>query len=242
MNLILDALHVNKDALRDSMRKLRHVPLLGLAQLTYQAILFVVSMIGSNLGFGLSFLWGFVVYIVNIALMAHFLNLLNNVIHYDRLKPQDLTSQQFVRLIAPLMQAFFILYLVELVFSMVLSPMLPGMVSSLILLIWAGAKTPVNESVYLANRYGMDALMHTLDFWRDNWLQWLFPILAAFAYQLFVAPRLSGLFLFGIWAYPLIWLLSGIVISAWMIWRGELYETLNGTSLRSRAYRRKNNY
>ncbi len=242
MNILTDALHVNKDALKDTLPKLRHAPLLAAAYVLYQIVLYLVNMIGVRLGSGIGFLWGFIVYLVNIAITAHFLTLLLNVIRYDRLKIQDMQDRNFMRLFAPLMQAFFVLYLIELVFGMFANPLLPGFVSSLLLLLWAGAKTPVNESIYLGNRFGYDALRHTLDFWRDNWAQWAVPVLAAFIFKLFIEPRIYVLTSISLWMLPVIWFITGSFIAAWMIWRGELFLTLNNSSLRSRAYRRSNNY
>ena len=95
-----------------------------------------------------------------------------------------------MRLFAPLMQAFFVLYLIELVFSMFAGPLRPGLSSSLLLLLWAGAKTPVNEAIYLGNRFGYDALRYSLQFWKDNWAQWALPVLAAFFFKILLEPRI----------------------------------------------------
>ena len=60
MNILTDTLKVNRDALKETLLKLRHIPLLALAYVVYQLILFAVSMIGANLGAGIGLLWGLV--------------------------------------------------------------------------------------------------------------------------------------------------------------------------------------
>lgn len=239
MNYLSDVLYVNKEALRMTIPKLKHVPLLTGAYVVYQLLQFFVSLLGAQMGSGIGFIWGFVVYLVNIAIMAHFLSLLHNVVRYNRLKPADLTSQEFTRLMPALIQAFFILYLIELVFGMVLSPMLPGILSTIILLLWSGAKMPVQESVYLGNQYGMSALMATLQFWKDNWMQWSAVIVVALLFNIFVQPMIALLSFGSIWLAPIVWIVTGLCITTWMIWRGELFDILHGSSLRSRTYKRE---
>lgn len=240
MNNLQDTLYVNKEALRHALPKFRHLPLLSASFVIYQLVQFLVSLLGSRMGMGIGFLWGFVVYLVNIAVMAHFLSLLYNVIRYDRLTPGDLTNPQFTRLMPALIQAFFVLYIIELLFSMLLSPMLPGLFTTLILILWEGAKTPVQENVYLGNRYGTAALMATVDFWKNNLLQWAPVLVVAVVFNLFVNPLINRLSFGSFWLMPLVWLVTGIFVSAWMIWRGELFDQLDSSSLRSRAYRRQN--
>lgn len=238
MNILTDTLKVNRDALKKTLLKLRHIPLLALAYVVYQLILFAVSMIGANLGAGIGFLWGFVNYLVNIAIMAHFLSLLYNVIRYNRLTPQDLINRQFTRLMPSLLQAFFFLYIIELLFSLFLSPILPSISSFFILLVWEALKTPVQESVYLGNQYGTGALRATFEFWKSNWAQWSLIILAAAVYQILIQPFVGRLTLLSIWLLPVVWLVSGVLISVWMVWRGELFDVLDSSSMRSREFRR----
>lgn len=239
MNILSDVIEVNKEALQNTVGKLRYVPLLAVAYVVYQFITFLVGILGSQLGSGIGFLWGFIVYFVNIAIMAHFLTLLLNVIRYGRLRAHDLISQQFMHLVSPLIQAFFIIYLIELVFNIVLSSFLPGFITLLVLFLWEGAKMPVQESVYLGNHFGYGALMHTLQFWKDNWAQWLVPVITGLLVQLIILPRIQQLFYRSIWLLPLVWFISGLGVAAWMIWRGELFVILNAGSLRSREHRRR---
>ena len=242
MQLIQDIITVHRDAIKAALPKLRFTPILALAYLLYQVIQSLISLVGSRLATGgASFLWGFVVYLVNIALLAHFLTLMTSVIRYGRLDLQDLVSSHFTQLMPALIQAFFIIYVIELIFSLFLGSLLPGLVTTLILLAWSAFQTPVSESVYLANRYGLDALRHTLEFWKTSWAQWLPVILISWLVRYTVGIQVQVFASALNWRFLVGNLLIGFAYSAWMIWRGELFVILDGSTMRSRAFRRRAN-
>lgn len=239
MQLLKDIWTVNREAVSRALPKLRYTPFLAVAYLFYQVIHLLVGMIRSQLGAGGGFLWGFVVYFVNIALMAHFLTLMSSVIQYGRLTAADLTSSRFSDLMRPLMQVYFVFYIVELLFGMTISPILPGLVTAIILIAWEAFKTPVPESVYLSNRFGMEAIRHAVDFWTNSWAQWLPVVIVGLGIQYTVGIRVQ-IFASGInWRFLAGNLLIGLAFAAWMIWRGELFVILDGSSMRSREFRRR---
>lgn len=239
MQILKDVWLVNRDSVKQALPKLRYAPLLALAYLVYQIISLLLSVVRVRMNMGGGFLFGFIVYFVNIAMLAHFLTLLTSVITYGRLSIQDLTSNLFQRLISPLMQVFFIIYIIEFVFNLTLAPLLPALIGMLIFALWEAFKTPVPESVYLGGRFGMDALRSVVDYWQMNWAQWLPLVIIGIGLKYTVGLRISLFASTFSWQFFGAQFAIGLAYSAWMIWRGQLYLILDGSTVRSREYRRR---
>jgi len=134
---------------------------------------------------------------------------------------------------------FFVLWIVDLV----LGPLFkanPDLATpySLVLLI---ALNTVPETIYLkGTRGGIETIQRSFGFLQEHWIEWFIPnglvLGAAFALSLFGAVFL----VFGAAGAVVSGLVVGVLLHVYAVFRGFLYEALDGSTHRQRMFRARN--
>ncbi len=99
----------------------------------------------------------------------------------------------------------------------------------------------VPEVIYLRGVYGgLATFERSFRFIQENWLEWFIPNLPLLALAWFGVDVLTLLFAFGPNANPIalgVVLALGALFHVFMVFRGHLFEALDGSSHRQRMYR-----
>lgn len=92
---------------------------------------------------------------------------------------------------------------------------------------------PAPETIYLkGTRAGMDTIGRSIKFVQDNWIEWFIPNGLIFFAVYWVVTHVS----FGAFSYAVI-VLSGALFHVVMVFRGHLYEVLDGSTHRQRMFK-----
>lgn len=107
--------------------------------------------------------------------------------------------------------------------------------------LWVIAQILLNtvpETIYLkGSANGIDTIQRAYRFFAENWIEWLIPnsvLIAAMTFGLFSGGRLMAGIPFGVVLIPII---GGMLLHVFMVFRGFLYEALDGSTHRQRMYK-----
>ena len=119
-----------------------------------------------------------------------------------------------------------------------------GSIYSFVTLIIIIVFNALPESIYLENYDGLNTIMFSVEFLGKNLLNWLVPNIVI--YLIFSALKIQYILPFNInFTTDIKQVLVAIAIivlySVLLIYRGNLFEILNGSSMRKREYMRKFN-
>lgn len=99
----------------------------------------------------------------------------------------------------------------------------------------------VPEIIYQRNTYGFGAVIESIKFIQDNWIEWLVPHLIIGAAIYFLVPALFGVIETNFLALFLLSLptaiVGGALIHVVMVFRGHLFDALVSSSHRQRMFR-----
>lgn len=235
MNIFDDILNVNKEALKETLKKLKFVPILAVILFAFKIAEFYILKALTGTNASSSFILGFARAAVSIAFLSALISILADIVIYNRLDFNNFMDR-FGEYFSPLMNTYFIIFLIEIVSNMFiggLSSFFSLIVSIALLVI----QSPLLEEVYLGNKYGMDAIYSVYEFIKDNFLQWL-PVLLAYVFVQYI---------FSIWSVILILdiefiiksTIYGLLLAFIYIYKGQLFKVLNGSSMRKRSFQRK---
>ncbi len=229
-----DLKNVYSDFLEDARHYIGSLPILAVAGIAYLMGDWILSAIAYRLPEGLNFLFGFARWFYRVATLTHFATLMSQMFLRDRLVWSDLYRYDQV-FFPPLTQAFFVVYLVELVLNRFIFPGF-GMSSAFsLVMIWTIFTQPIYEIVYIAHETTASLFSSLLDFWRVNIVplgafvvvgyvvyQVLFPIhILSMAMVPFSVPFRLGL---------------GILYAVYLFIKAILFRILYFSNPRSRAF------
>ncbi len=232
MNKIEDYIEVNKKALSQTART-------GVNLLLFAGII-LVYLVGYNLitglllGLRLGMLSGLGLYFVQVLLIGHFLSVLYSVIVYNRINRKTLTGE-FTQYLNAVIRVFFILYLVGLVYSYTIAPLLLLPIQLGVIAVWYLVLSPLPYAMIFEGRESVDAILYSLQFIKDNFLYWI-PINLVFVAIYFgVLVNLPFLALIG---NGLTTVATAAVGAVYFVFAAHLFKQLANSNPRKRAFQR----
>lgn len=232
MKIIKDALNVNKSAFARSLKSFSYLPILTL-------IIVLFSVVELNISFllyrfiSIDYLRSLMIYLIDMLFLSCILSMVDSIINYGKIRGRDF-QEGFVKFLTPLLNTYFFIFLLEFVISMLFSKM-ENMVtiSRIIAIIILAVKSPLNEKVYLGGEQGIQAILESVSFIKDNIVPWapIAVIFIFFQYQfnLYIAIAFNMELLINSVAY-------GFIMSFVYIYKGQLFKILNNSSLRRREF------
>jgi hypothetical protein len=200
----------------------------GLSVFVYFALMSVTMPFAMMLGM----LGGFIVGFVWAACIASFLFLVEQLVRHGRVTLDEFPAS-FTPYLSDVIGVMFVLWMVRTLLAMALMSNPQGLwitvVAQLFIFVFFNA---VPELIYLGHHSSLELLGESYRFISDNWIEWFPPTLLA-------GVVLGGLMElpFGGVAVVLKWALVGLFVYFVMVLRGFLFEELNGSTRRSRAFR-----
>lgn len=249
MVILKDIFYLNKDSFKTTLSLFIKNWTIILVGLLYMIISMLLGIILLTLVFGsLSILTGIIFGLVLAAMISNYLYLLQNIIRSEKFTFNDV-KYGFTALLRKVYGVLLIGFLARLLYSMVLGPIL-GNVGTIIMMIVPIALfiliNPLPESIYLRYYDPWGTIVYSFDFIKENWLEWFVPNLFFIGILYFMfdgsfIPIFSialtfdfGAMLGGIVGY----IISQVVFSFIMIYRGVLFEKLSTSTRRKRIYMR----
>lgn len=249
MDYLKDFVYVNKDSLKKTMVSLKENWLIIFTGLLYTFLNIIVYKIIGTLFVGpLYIISGFILAIVSSSLISNYFNLLYNIINYNRFSLEDFKSG-FTPFLWKIYGVFFIAYLGQLLLSLLNNILGAGAVllNLVIMITVVVLFNPLPEIIYLKSKNPAESIMDSIEFMKENWLNWMVSNIVLFIILYFV----TGYLQFGIFnthiSFNMIFTLKNIVIyilgqiifSFTMIYRGYLFKLLNGSTRRKRMFMNK---
>ncbi len=249
MDILKDFLIINKQTLKKTIISLKNNWIIIFSGIAYILINIIMIMLVNTVFRGiLGILAGLVVALASAALISNYLYLLYNVINYDRLKFQDF-KDGFTYFLRKVYIVFFYAWIGNMLISM-LAGVLGNNADILNLIVNISVfilLNPLPETLYLKARDPMGSITYSVDFMKENWVNWLIPnILMLIVLYLITGNIISGIFTTHI-SYISSFRLADLVkylvaqglFSFVMIYRGHLYKLLSTSTRRKRMYMNK---
>ncbi|WFA09871.1 hypothetical protein [Tissierella sp. Yu-01] len=249
MDFLSDFVYVNKHSLIKALESLKKNYFILFTGIAYTIInMLAFSVIGVALSGPLSIISGFLLYFIQSAIISNYFYLLFNIINYNRFNFNDF-KQGFMYFIWKVYGVLFIIYLGQLLLS-ALSNILGSNAYIVNIIIQIGVLilfNPLAETIYLKGLSPQDTILYTLDFMKENFVNWLLPnAVLLFVLYLITGQLITNLFNTGIgfnFDFSIIaiarYLLGQLVFSFMMIYRGHLFRLLSTSTMRKRKFMNK---
>jgi membrane protease YdiL (CAAX protease family) len=247
--LITTTLELYQQVASDTWKKVQHNWWIAFLPLVYGLIFLVAGIIAAPLGILGGFLLGFVLALCT----SSYLYFIAGVVAGTRMTFTDL-SDSWRPCLSPVITILFFFFVVQFTLSVIL----PGTAGAEIiaLLINLGlliALNPIPEIVYQGRSDGFDMLQESIDFLRENGIEWFIPLIVISLLSFVVPlPFMSVVFqsgnlsaptfgsnelLFGSVTGVLLAIISAVLFYLLMVFRGLLFRALSGSTRRQRLYR-----
>ena len=246
MEILKDFLLINKQTLGktfDSLGKNWLIIFTGIAYGIINAIIYiaVVTIFRGVLGI----FAGIALALLSAALISNYLYLLYNVINYNKITFQDF-KDGFKYFLRKTYTIFFFAWLGSYALSLIqgilgISASVLNIIVTVSILVLLN---PLPETVYQKILDPVDSIMYTIDFMKENWLNWFIPnVVFHLALYLLTGRIITNIFsthlsfgfnfnIFSIITY----LIGQGLFSFIMIYRGHLYKLLSTSTRRKRMF------
>jgi len=211
----------------------------------YGVVFIVAGIIAAPLGILGGFLLGFVLALCT----SSYLYFIAGVVDGNRMTPADL-SESWRSYLNPVMTILFFFFVVQYTLAVLLPKTSGGvLVNLLINLALLIALNPIPEIIYQGRSDGFDMLQESVDFIRENSVEWFTPLLVLVLVSFLVPLPFASLVLqSGTLMFPsftlfgsltgFLWAaLSALLFYVLMVFRGLLFRALSGSTRRQRLYR-----
>lgn len=235
MTVVLVYLRLYGRAFADALAALgKNVWTLALPMGLAVALMFLSTALG-----GLGFLGGILLYVALTATFSVYSFFVGSVVAHERVDLKDF-KRSLGAYFWTWMNLFFVLWVVDLLLGLTLSAnerraeILTAVALMKLLVLNA---TP--ETIYLKGTWGgLDTIQRSFRFLQENWIEWFIPNGLLLAAVYFGAQRLAGLW--GGLGLVVVALGAGAVLHVAMVFRGFLYQALDGSTHRQRMFRYRN--
>ena len=193
---------------------------------------FAVMGAALPVAFVLGVLGGFLIGLVWAACIASFLYLVERLVRQGRVSWQDF-PQSFAPYFSDVIGVLFVLWMLRTILSLALltnpQALLISAIVQLFVFVFFNA---VPELIYLGHHSSLDLLSESYRFVSENWIEWFPPTLVAGG-VLYLLMGLPGDGLAALGRHGLV----ALFLYFTMVLRGLLFEELEGSTRRSRAFR-----
>lgn len=239
--LISSTLQMYRQAATETWQKVTRNWWVGFLPLLYGVILLFTASFVPPFGIVGGLIFG----LVSAVCTSSYLFFLAGVVGGQRMLPTEL-AESWRPYFSPVINILFFLFLVRLTLSLVLPE-----VAFIVMLILLVILNPIPEVIYLGHSDGFGMLQESVDFLKENWLEWFLPLVLltifSLGFPLPVSPLQIGQLGFPFMTggallfdsiISIVWSLVGVfLLFALMVFRGHLFRALFGSSRRQRMYR-----
>lgn len=241
MNYLKDFINVQLTAIKNTFKNIRYIFIVAVTILAGSLAMNVISNILYNI-FKIGALGIFVnlgIYILELFILSFIMNILYKAIRSNS-NTQGFFQDDNSRFVSKLIQIGFIFYIAQLFISFLRL----GALDFYIMVIIIIAFNALPESIYLENYDGLNTILFSVEFLGKNLLNWLVPniliYLATYILEIqYILP--FNLSLTTNIQHVLKTIIIIVLYSGVLIYRGNLFDILNGSSMRKREYMRKFN-
>ena len=250
MTIFEDFLLVNKEALKKAWDSFAKNWPIALTAIAYSLInVLAYSLVSIIFRGPLYILAGFVNGFITASLISNYLYLLFNVINYNRITFQDF-KYGFKAFLRPVYSVLVFIWIISYFLSVfgIVSPRGSFSINLLVGLFILISLNALPETIYQKQYIGMDSIVYSLEFARDNIVNWYIPNIA-FGLLIYLVSGniITDIFMTNI-NINLIYsdlalaardIMGQLIFSFMMIYRGYLYRTLSTSTKRKREYMNK---
>lgn len=235
MNLINDVINVNKHAFKKSMSKLVFIPILALLLIFMNVGESVILNLLSRGGGSAGFILGFVRYAVRVVFMSAIISILSDIVIYDRFKIENVVSG-YKTWFSQVSSAYFYIVIVEWILVFATNGNITSIIFYFAILIVMSA---FYEMIYIGNSYGGNVFTDIFIFLKNNISQWIIILLTfiGLQYRFNILLRYFSVeTLLNNPLYTIHLIVVSLLLAFCYIFKGNLFYTLNGSSMRKRAF------
>lgn len=229
--MIKDFIYVYKRAVRDTLKNIKFVPALIIVLFVFNIAQMLISRILMTPSQSMNFVMGFARYIIEVAFISALLTVLDDIVNYNRFRFQNIIDG-FTSYMGPLFNTLFIIYVVQMIADMLLGGI--PYVSTILAIGLLVIRSPLYETIYIANQWGMPGIIDTIDFIKNNILYWIIPMIVFVIVELEFS-NYSLLTVFDI-SFILKAIISGVLLAFIYLFKGNLYKVLYNSSRRKREF------
>lgn len=238
MEILKDLVLTNRSVFRKAVRAFFKNWLLFLLAIPYMALTMLAGTIASMMGF----LGGILIFVVEAAIVSDYLHIIHQVITRRKFDLDDFKNGFTVHF-RKVYMVLFVMWVANYGVSLLLSPILNAMGLGFVLVaiyffIFV-ILNPLPEMIYQKYYSEAETFVKTVEFTRENAIEWLVPNAVIVIILLAVRALIDG----GLYAFGLGWLnllvmsvVSAGLISFGMIYRGYLFDVLYKTTRRKRLF------
>lgn len=249
MDILKDFLMINKQTFKKSIISLKSNWIIIFSGIAYSLLSTALLVIVMTLFRGvLSILGGIAVAVASASFISNYLYLLYNVINYNKLRFQDF-KDGFTYFLRKVYIVFFYAWIGSMLLSLLTGVLgsnanILNLIVSISILVLLN---PLPETLYLKVLDPMSSIVYSVDFMKENWVNWLLPNVVMFAILYYLTGNIiSGIFTTHISYIPSLdittiakYLVAQGIFSFAMIYRGHLYKLLSTSTRRKRMYMNK---
>lgn len=249
MNYLNDIIYVNKVSIKKTITSLKNNLPIIFTGIVYTILnLIAFSILGRLFVGPLFIISGFIMAIISSSFISNYFYLLHNIINYNRFTIEDF-KRGFTYFLWKIYGVFFIAYLGQMILSFFTGSIGLGAIplSFIVAIAVYILFNPLPEIIYLKDRSPVDSIMYSLEFIQENWLNWLLPNTVLIIILYFITGNvLLGIFnthmnfnmIFTI-RNIVLYLISQVIFSFIMIYRGHLFKLLSTSTRRKRMFMNK---
>ncbi|WP_099203297.1 hypothetical protein [Miniphocaeibacter massiliensis] len=239
MNYINDFINVQVMAIKNTFKRFRYIIIVAFVIIAGSLAINVVSnLLGGLMPTGsMSIVIGTAIYLLELFVLSIIMSVLTVSIK-ENTSLSSFISLNNTQIFYKLIQIGFIFYIANLALGLMgLSKIYIIVYPALLILFNA---TP--ETIYLENYDGIGTIIKSVEFLKNNIINWVIPNVVIFG--VIYLLNINYILPFGMYFEKdiksvLIVFGKIVVYSIFLIYRGNLFEILNGSSMRKREYMRK---
>ncbi|SET50645.1 hypothetical protein SAMN05660297_02624 [Natronincola peptidivorans] len=244
MEIIKDIFYTNRKVTKNAIESLYKNWIIIFTGLFYSIAIIILSML-------LPHFWilaGLVHIIFSSALVSNYLYLISCIIRKNKFGLQDF-KDGFTVYLRKVWGVMFIAWVASLIFNTFLTPFFRGMAIGLIInVVVLIVLNAIPEVIYQKHYNPWETITYTVEFVKDNWIEWFAPNLILLGVLYFLTGSLlTGIYFFLqslriIFQSPIgliLFILGQVWLSFTMIYRGYLFEILSTSNRRKRLFMRE---
>lgn len=248
MNLFEDFMLVNNDALSKTMGSIKKHWMIIFTGIVYMIINAIMYTLVFTLFRGpLSLIAGIILAFFSAMMISNYLYLLHCVVLYDRLTIQDF-KDGFLYFMWKIYSVFFVAWIASMLLNIVTASLgkMGGVFATIVQISVFVFLNALPETLYQKNMETLDGLAYSLDFARENIVNWFVPNLLMYGILYLVTGNvILNLFTTSlpfVGGSPIgigMYLLGQLLFSFVMVYRGHLYKILSTSNPRKRMFMSK---
>jgi hypothetical protein len=244
--LFTTTLRLYQKAALDTVVRVQRNWWIALLPFLYGLILFVAGLIFSPFGMAGGLIMGLVTAICT----SSYLYFLAGAVNGSRMYLHEL-PESWRPYFSPVITILFFFFLIQFTLNVMRAPFEAAMLINLILLV---VLNPIPEIIYQGRSDGLDMLQESVEFLRENAIEWFLPLIVLVLLSFILPiPLLSAVlssgtlgastfgsieaFLYGSVSGIVLALFSAFILFVIMVFRGLLFATLSTSTRRQRVYR-----